>query len=328
MANNLAARATANNGAPAKRAPSLTDSIRSMEDQFSLAMPRGAEAAQLVRDALTCVRATPKLAECDQASVLGALMSCAQLGLRPGGPLGHAYLLPLYSGRSKRFEAQLILGYQGLIELAHRSGQIKSLSVRTVYENDEFDVEYGLHENLVHRPYKAGPRGEAIHYYAVAHYTTGGFHFEDMSMLEMIEHRDKFAMAKTRDGKIVGPWRDHFDSMAKKTVLRRLAKLMPKSTDILTAIAADERVRVDLAPDSLGEGTTPDAVDGEAEETPAPVPTTEELADLVNDAAIPNDKWIDDAVGRKAGGFDELTDDEKVKLAAALRARIEKGDNK
>ena len=58
-------------------------------------MPKGVEAAQLVRDALTAVRTNPKLAECEPNSVLGSLMTCAQLGLRPG-VLGHAWLLPFW----------------------------------------------------------------------------------------------------------------------------------------------------------------------------------------------------------------------------------------
>lgn len=327
MANNLAQRATAKAGAPATQ-NTLSTQVRNMESQFALAMPKGAEAAQLVRDALTLLRATPKLNECDSASVLGGLMTFAQLGLRPGSALGHAYLLPMWNGRARRMEATPVIGYQGLIELAHRSGQIKSISSRVVYANDDFDIEYGLNDNLIHRPALNGDRGEPIAYYAVAKYVNGGYNFEVLSHTEMEQHRDRFALAKNKQGVVVGPWKDNFDEMAKKTMIRKLAKVMPRATDLATALAADERVRVDLAPDSLGEGTTPDAVDGEAEETPAPVPTTEELADLVNDAAIPNDKWIDDAVGRKAGGFDELTDDEKVKLAAALRARIEKGENK
>src|SRR5438105_2203656 len=76
----------------------LAQQIRGMEEQFKLAMPRGMEAAQLIRDALTAVRTTNNLAKCEATSVLGALMTCAQLGLRPG-VLGHAWVLPFWDGR-------------------------------------------------------------------------------------------------------------------------------------------------------------------------------------------------------------------------------------
>lgn len=255
----------------AKDAPSLVKQIQQMQSHFALAMPRGAEAAQLVRDALTCLRTTPKLAECEPQSVLGALMTCAQLGLRPGVPgLGHAWVLPFWDSRYVWLDAegnqrkgghraQLIIGYQGYRELAQRSGQIATVIARVVHEHDHFDIDYGLADNLVHKPKLDGPRGEAVGYYAIVKYTSGGYAFWHMSKAEVEEHRDRYAMARKqvwRDGKkvageteIVGPWRDQFNEMAAKTVFLRLAKWMPKSTELASAIVADESVRVDLAPD-------------------------------------------------------------------------------
>lgn len=218
----------------------LADQIRKMEPQFALAMPRGAEATQLVRDALTALRSTKGLAECEPASVLGALMTCAQLGLRPG-VLGHAYVLPFKERGVPK--AQLVVGYQGLIELAHRSGQIKSLIARTVYENDTFDVDYGLADSLVHKPVMFGDRGAPIAYYAVAKFASGGHAFIVMTAEQVRQHRDKHSKTKA-----FGPWVDHFEQMAHKTCVRALAKYMPKSTELAVAVAADGGVRIDLTP--------------------------------------------------------------------------------
>lgn len=278
MGNNLAARvADANTTEPGtdieRPAPTLSGSIRDMQNEFALAMPKGMEAAQLVRDALTALRTTRNLAACDRASVLGGLMTCAQLGLRPG-VLGHAWLLPFWDKnlptvvdgktRTGGYRAQLIIGYQGYRELGHRSGLIDTLIGRVIYDKDTFDVDYGLADNLVHKPRLDGDRGEAVGYYAIVKYTSGGHAFWHMSKTEVELHRDRFAMAKTREGKIVGPWRDNFDEMAVKTAFLRLAKWMPKSTEIAAAIEADETVRVDLSPDSDGmlHGEHPD-LDGE-----------------------------------------------------------------
>lgn len=259
MGQNLEARMAANN-APAKQRPAtLSQQIQQMQEQFQLAMPRGAEAQQLVRDALTCLRQTPKLGECDPASVLGGLMSCAQLGLRPG-VLGHAWLLPFWDSKARGMKAQLVIGYQGLVDLAHRSGQIQSLIARTVYENDTFDVEYGLEDKLVHKPTMTGPKGNPVAYYAVAKFNTGGHAFVVMSQNEMLEYRNQHAKSKSRDGRIFGPWADNFEAMARKTCVRQLAKWMPASTDLATAIAADESVRVDLTESALD---YPQHVDGE-----------------------------------------------------------------
>ncbi|AMM44497.1 RecT-like DNA pairing protein [Arthrobacter phage BarretLemon] len=223
---------------------SIDSTLKDMMPQFQLAMPRGAEAAQLVRDALTVIRQTPKLLECDKASLLGSLMTCAQLGLRPGvGALGHAYVIPF------KGQAQFILGYQGMLELANRSNEVEGTVARMVYENDVFQVDYGS-DKLTHIPAMTG-RGKVIGYYA-KFYRKGSDRpvFEWMSVADAEEHRDKFAMAKTRDGRIVGPWVQHFDSMALKTVVRKLFKWMPRTTQMQTAIIADETVRVDATPNA------------------------------------------------------------------------------
>jgi recombination protein RecT len=247
----------------------IADQIRQMEKQYQAAMPRGAEAAQLVRDALTALRMTKNLAKCEPASVLGSLMTCAQLGLRPG-VLGHAWLLPFWDNKSKGYKAQLVIGYQGLIELAHRSGKISSLIARTVYEGDEFDVDYGIADTLVHKPNLFGDRGNPIAYYAIAKFQGGGYAFYVMSQRDMERYRDKNATAKNREGVVFGPWVDNFEGMSHKTCIRQLAKYMPKSTELAYALAADEGVRVDLTPTADPAEATehPEYMDGEVVDQP------------------------------------------------------------
>ncbi|ASR78136.1 RecT-like DNA pairing protein [Arthrobacter phage Franzy] len=223
---------------------SIDQLLKEMQPQFQMAMPRGAEAVQLVRDALTVIRQTPRLLECDRASLFGSLMTCAQLGLRPGvGALGHAYVIPF------KGQAQFILGYQGMLELANRSNEVEGTVARIVYANDEFRVDYGT-DKLTHVPAMSG-RGAPIGYYA-KFYRRGSDRpvFEWMSVEDAKEHMQKFAMAKNRQGQVVGPWVQHFDSMALKTVVRKLFKWMPRTTQMQLAVIADETVRVDAMPDA------------------------------------------------------------------------------
>lgn len=268
MARDLAARlgtnpATNTGTAVAQREQqppaTLNDKIRSMEAQFQLAMPKGAEATQLIRDAMTAIRQTPKLQQCEPQSVLGSLMTCAQLGLRPG-VLGHAWVLPFWDYKDRVNKAQLVIGYQGLVDLAYRSGQIASLSARTIFENDAYTVEYGLEEKLVHTPLMNGSRGNPVAYYAVVRLANGGSTFIVISHDEMLQYREDHATAKTKEGRIVGPWRDNFEGMAHKTCLRQLSKYMPKSTDMALAIANDGAVRVDLGASAVEH---PQHIDGE-----------------------------------------------------------------
>lgn len=251
----------------------IIDHIRSMKEQFAVAMPKGAEAEQLVRDAITAVRQTKNLDRCDPQSVLGSLMTCAQLGLRPN-VMGQAYILPFWDGqyevapgRKGGYRAQFIPGYKGLIQLAYRHPLVTTVIGRTVREGDEFDVDFGLADTLVHRPNldpDATP-GEDTHYYAMWK-GEGGHGFWVMTRGEGRLYRDKYA-PRNKEGKIVGPWAtdDGFPGMVIKSCLRQLSKWMPASTELIAAVAADGQVRTDLSVDALP--TDPDAaadvVDGE-----------------------------------------------------------------
>lgn len=198
----------------------LPAQIRKMESAFQLAMPRGAEAKQLIRDALTCLQTNPKLRQAEQNSLLGALMTCAQLGLRPGvGALGQAYILPFWDRKAGGQKAQLVIGYQGYVELAHRSGRIASIHARTVYSNDLFTLKYGAAgDDIEHIPtWVDGTRGEAVMFYAVGRTTDGGYSMTDpMTVKEMEAYRDRHATARDKSGKVFGPWIDHFEAMAHK----------------------------------------------------------------------------------------------------------------
>jgi hypothetical protein len=133
-----------------------------------------------------------------------------------------------------------------------------------VYENDIFDVDYGLADSLVHKPNLKGTRGPAVAYYAIAKFNSGGHAFIVMTHDDMTEHRDRYA-PKNKQGKIVGPWVDNFEGMALKTTIRRLAKYMPKSTELNNGLAADGGVRVDTSPAVAPLEVTrqPDMWDGE-----------------------------------------------------------------
>ncbi|MFV2172268.1 recombinase RecT [Actinomadura sp. LOL_016] len=254
----------------------LNRQIQSMEKQFQLAMPKGAEATQLIRDAMTCISGTPRLAECDSQTVLGGLMTCAQLGLRPGvAGLGHAWLIPMWDKNLKGMAATLIIGYRGYAELAYRHPKVEGIASRVVYEKDEFEIEFGLQDGhlidrLVHRPYTDGRRGGPRSFYAVARLSGGGIMTEPWSLEEMEDHRDKYAMAK-KDGFVLGPWRDNFVEMGRKTMIRNpLMKMMPISTELAAASVVDEGIRFNTDPDADPAAVTerpepdePNAIPGE-----------------------------------------------------------------
>lgn len=210
------------------------------------ALPRHMNPERLMRVAITSVTSNPNLLECYVPTLIGGIIQCSQMGLEPNTVLGHAYLVPFWNSKKGRKDAQVVIGYKGLIDLARRSGQIVSIAAHAVYSGDAFEYEYGLTEKLRHVP-ADGDRGEITHFYAVAHMKDGGHAFEVMSAESIREIRDAAAKknrAKTdSDGNpiITGPWRDHFEEMGRKTVIRRLAKYLPLSVEMATAVSLDDR---------------------------------------------------------------------------------------
>lgn len=189
------------------------------------------DADRFTRLVLSSVSSNEKLQNCTPTSFCAAMMSAAQLGLEPNSPLGQAYLIPYGN------QCQFILGYQGLIELAYRSGQITKIDAQTVYENDEFEYRLGWDSKLEHVP-AMGDRGNPIGFYALFKLANGGGNFLFMSYEDVLKHAKDHSKSFKN-----GPWQTHFESMAKKTVLRQLLKYAPIRVELSQAIAADETVR-------------------------------------------------------------------------------------
>jgi recombination protein RecT len=288
-----ALKAAVTGQAPATRKPAndiaalLTDP--KIKAQMQLALPKHVTAERLARVALTEVRKNPALARCDQTSFLGALMTCAQLGLEPGGPLGHAYLIPFENRKANRTEVQFIVGYRGMIDLARRSGQIVSIEARPVYEGDAFEVSLGLDSNLRHVPDFDNPnrvQPDKLRFvYAVAKLKDGGVQFEVMSRREVEAVR-----AQSRAGSS-GPWVTHFEAMALKTVVRRLFKWLPISVELATAIDADERAEIGIPQENLLTPMTVDAETGEVLEQPKQLDAQEQTAQSASAPTSQHDDW-------------------------------------
>ena len=231
----------------AKNPTTLLGMIRqpNFQKQMALAMPKSMTPDRLTRIVMTECRKTPALLKCAPESFYGAVLQCAALGLEPGSALGHCYLLPFGNGkdRSGRPNAQLIIGYRGMIDLARRSGQIISLQAWTVHAQDTFNYQLGLDPDIQHVPASTADRGPVTHVYAVAKLKGGGIQFEVMSRAEIEKVRSTSKAGNT------GPWASHWEEMAKKTVIRRLFKYLPVSIEAVRAVEIDEKT-------DRGEATT------------------------------------------------------------------------
>ena len=220
--------------------------VASLQKQLAALMPQEGESARrITADAIQLIRKTPKLRQCDPVSIVGGLVTCAQLDLRPGVG-GEAWLLPMWNrngnGGRGGHEATLIIGYQGLQTLARRSDLMGDVQVIRIYENDRFEFAWD-YDRLVHEVDWKNP-GRVIGWYAVVKLTNGVVRVERPWTVEDMErHRDLYAMAKKKDGTVVGPWRDNFNAMADKTMVIRALKNAPKSYTLQAGLWSDGGVR-------------------------------------------------------------------------------------
>ena len=242
----------------------IQDLFKRMAPEIAKVLPKHIKSDHLLRVALTEIRKNPKLLECSSQSLLGALMLAAQLGLEPGI---QCFLIPYYNSKTRSTEVQFQIGYKGYIDLVRRSGELQTLDVHEVCRNDKFEFEYGLTPKLMHRPALEN-RGEVYCYYAIAKLKDGGFSYLVMSVQDIERFRKR---SKSPEN---GPWVTDYDAMAKKTVIKQLAKYLPLSTEIQRSITQDETTKKEYE-DVFGAADETDWVDITQTQPaePEPVPT-------------------------------------------------------
>jgi recombination protein RecT len=200
-------------------------SLKALKPEIAAALPPQVNPDRFIRTVMTVVQMQPDLLNKDRRTLFAACMKAAQTGLFPDGQ--DAALVAF--GNAVQFMPMVA----GLIRLARQSGEILSLSAHCVYENDTWDYELGDNERIVHKPKLDGDRGELIAAYAVGRTKDGGIYREVMSKQE-IEKVRNVSRAKNN-----GPWAQWYERMAEKTVIRRLLKRMPTSTDMQQVLEAD-----------------------------------------------------------------------------------------
>jgi len=219
-----------------------------MGPQLAMAAPDHIKSARMQRMCMTVVQQNPKLLDCNRASLLGAIMTAAQLGLYPDvSVLGHAYFAP-FSGK-----VVFIAGYKGLIDLAGRGGMVTSIMAYAVYEGDFFEYEYGLNPTLKHKPSEE-PQAERelTHVYAIAR-----IRGEPIAQFIVLSKEQVDAVMRQSPARGSGPWKTHYEPMAIKSAIRRLVKYLPVSSELQRAVGLDEHadVGLDQGLGAVGEAT-------------------------------------------------------------------------
>lgn len=164
--------------------------------------------------ALAAIRNNPELLKCDPRSLFNACMDAAQDGLLPDGREG-----AIVPRKGKAVWQSMI---RGIYKRIKSGGSVSALSVNVVYEGEEFAVLLGDEDRIVHRRdlSKVAP-GQEVAVYAIATLKDGCKEREVMTWDQVEQVRRSSSMPNS------GPWTQWGDEMARKTVVRRLAKRLP-----------------------------------------------------------------------------------------------------
>lgn len=197
----------------------IRQNLTAMAPEFKAALPAHVTVEKFTRVVMTAIQNTPTLQNADRRSLFGAVVRLAQDGLLPDG---REAAIVMFGDK-----AQAMPMIAGVLKKIRQSGEVSKISAQVVYENDHFVVKYGFDEDVEHSPPALDkPRGKPIGAYATAVLKDGSHLLEVMS-LEQIEKVRNVSRAKNN-----GPWKDWWDEMARKTVMRRLSKRLPMSTDL------------------------------------------------------------------------------------------------
>lgn len=207
-------------------------------NEVSRCVPSGLkyDVDRLLRVVQTQLRSDAKLASAEPRSILGAVMQCAEMGLIPGF-MGQAYIttIPKVGGATYQHEAQLVVGYRGMIALAMRSGGIKSISSRIVtdveIEKNLFQLYYeGERDVLLHQPILFGEKGRPVLVYCLIRFDDGSFHVEPMSEDEVLTIKSRALVNWNSPGE--SAWVTNEMEMWRKTPIRRAMKYLNISVDV------------------------------------------------------------------------------------------------
>lgn len=223
-------------------------------------------ARRFVSAIVSAVAVNPALQECTPQTILSGALLGESLNLSPSPQLGQYYLVPFKDKKNDCTNAQFVLGYKGLIQLALRSGQYKRLNVVSVKEGElrgwnpmteDFSIFPIEDEN-------EREKSRTVGYLASFEYLNGFTKTIYWSKEKMVAHADRFSAAFSKEATngrypkvsfadyeahnypakdewlYSSFWYKDFDGMAHKTMLRQLiSKWGVMSIDLQTAFEAD-----------------------------------------------------------------------------------------
>lgn len=163
-----------------------------------------------------------KTAMANPTSAQNAIINVAAIGITLNPAAKLAYLVPRDGG------VHLDISYMGLLHLAQVSGAIQWGQCKLVHANDTYESN-GLDKAPTHKYNAFGERGPVVGGYCTVKTQQGDYLTDEMSLAE-IKQVENTSKAKN------GPWKNWWEEMARKTIVKRAAKYWPRVERVDSAI--------------------------------------------------------------------------------------------
>lgn len=192
----------------------------SLEKQVA-ALPKEFNKQRFLQNCMTVLQdGQADFSKCEPATVVRTLLKGAFLGLDFFN--GECYAIP-YSNT-----CQFQTDYKGEIKLCKRYSKnpIKDIYAKVVKEGDIFEEEIKDGQQFVNFKPKPFSDEQIIGAFAIVLYLDGSMMYDTMSKADIEHTRQAFSKAANSKA-----WKESYGEMCKKTVLRRLCKLIDLDFD-------------------------------------------------------------------------------------------------
>lgn len=224
----------------------FNQTIAGVKTQEYLETLLGEKKQEFVNNMTSLVSNDKALQVCDPMSLMFASLKVTSLGLPLDNNLGFAHVIPYNNNKENRVDAQVQIGYKGIQQLAIRSGQFKIINVTDVREGElkgrnrltgELQFDWIIDDNV-------RLKKDIIGYVGYFELLSGYSKTTYWSMAELEQHGVKYSQTYKRG---YGVWKDNFNAMAKKTVLKLMLNKgdAPMSVEMQQAIKYDQSVILD-----------------------------------------------------------------------------------
>lgn len=192
--------------------------------------------------ALLRINQSKNLRQCTANSVMSSVIYAANLGFTLN-PEAQECALIARKNRNGQYECTLMPMYQGIANLAFKSGNISQLITQEVREKDNFSLTPNNVSDPVSHSYGFGDRGKPIGYYTLIVFENGSKQVESMDIETVLKIRDMsdgWLYAKKYGKEKNHPWFKWFGEMARKACLKRALKYVNKNQSTEKLLAAIE----------------------------------------------------------------------------------------